>query len=285
MRIRRADEDDLPAMARVFGPAGRSMAQRYQPESAGTFGAAPERLFPMWRHLLATGACFVAEDPGVIGFSTAAVRDGVWFLSQLWVLPEHQGRGVGAVLLDEALAWGRGASAFTVVASADRAAQALSLRRSMYPVWVQHELSGPGGGATPLGVEPLVEEDLPWVDRLDREVRGIARPEDHRFFLGAARGVALRRGGEAVGYVYVWPGGRIGPGAAFAARDVPGLVRAGLAAAGDAGVASLMVPSANWGALAEVVRRGFRLQGSSTFMASRRFPDGGRYLSSGGALA
>jgi hypothetical protein len=46
-----------------------------------------------------------------------------------------------------------------------------------------------------------------------------------------------------------------------------------------------MVPSKNWRALAEVTRMGFRLISTSTFMASRRFPDAARYLSSGGALA
>jgi GNAT superfamily N-acetyltransferase len=285
MRIRRATEKDLPALGLIFVAAARGMIERYQPEAVGAFPPEPERLFPTWRHLLQTGSWFVAEDPDPVGFSTAVVRDGVWFLSQLWVAPEHQGRGVGAVLLDEALAWGKGASAFTVVASPDPAAQALYLRRSMFPVWVQHELVGPGGGAMPAGLEPLTEEDLPWLDRLDREVRGIARPEDHRYFLSVASGLALRREGEPLGYVYAWGGGRVGPGAAAAAADVPVLIRAGLAAVGEGRDTGLFVPSANWAAMAELVRRGFRLRGGSTFMASRRFPDGSRYVSSGGALA
>lgn len=270
-------------MATIFGRAGIRMAERYQPESAPTFRAAPERLFPTWRHLLDTGAAFVAEDPAPIGFSAAVVREGVWFLSQLWVLPERQGEGVGSTLLDEALAWGRGASSFSVVASPDPAAQGLYLRRSMYPVWAQHELLGPGGGQLPPGVGPLTERDGPWLAELDRAARGVARPEDHRFFLRAATGLALRRDGGPAGYVYVWPGGRVGPGAAADARDVPLLVRAGLAS--GPGRASLIVPSANWAALAELARLGFRLTGTTTFMANRRFPDGGRYLSSGGALA
>lgn len=270
-------------MAEIFGRAGRRMAERYQPQSTATFGAAPERLFPTWRHVLATGAGFLAVDPEPIGFSAAVIRDGVWFLSQLWVLPERQGEGVGSTLLDEALVWGRGAAAFSVVASPDPVAQALYLRRSMYPVWVQHELVGTAGGSMPPGMDPLAEGDACWVADLDRVARGVARPEDHRFFLEGARGLALRRDGGPAGYVYVWPGGRIGPGAAADARDVSLLVRAGLAAA--AGTASLMIPSTNWGALAEVARTGFRLTSSSTFMASRRFPDGARYFSSGGALA
>jgi GNAT superfamily N-acetyltransferase len=188
VRIRRAGEEDLPTLADIFGRAGRSMAERYQPLSADTFGGDPDRLFPTWRHLLGTGACFLAEDPEPAGFATAVIRDGVWFLSHLWVVPERQGRGIGSVLVDEALAWGRGSSAFSVVASPDPAAQVVYLRRSMYPVWAQYEFTGPGGGEPPPGFGPLEEADVSWVSDLDREARGMARPEDHRFFQEAARG-------------------------------------------------------------------------------------------------
>ena len=79
----------------------------------------------------------MAEDPEPVGFSAAVVRDGVWFLSQLWVLPKRQGRGIGSRLLDETLTWGRGAKTFSVVASPHPAALLVSLRASMYPVWTQ----------------------------------------------------------------------------------------------------------------------------------------------------
>jgi GNAT superfamily N-acetyltransferase len=49
----------------------------------------------------------VAEEAGrLVGFTAAWVRDEVWFLSALFVLPERQGRGIGRRLLDPA--WGEG---------------------------------------------------------------------------------------------------------------------------------------------------------------------------------
>jgi GNAT superfamily N-acetyltransferase len=37
----------------------------------------------------------------VVGFGVAVQRERVWFLSQLYVLPEHQGRGIGRALLTQ----------------------------------------------------------------------------------------------------------------------------------------------------------------------------------------
>src|SRR5436190_24403171 len=45
----------------------------------------------------------VNGDGGVIGCALALVREGVWGLSLLGVLPEHQGSGAGRALLHAAL--------------------------------------------------------------------------------------------------------------------------------------------------------------------------------------
>jgi len=46
---------------------------------------------------------------------------------------------------------------------------------------------------------------------LDRDARGTARPNDHASFAQLASGTLLLLNDECVGYVYVWPDGRIGP--------------------------------------------------------------------------
>lgn len=287
MEIRRAEEADVSATIAIFMEAGSDMVARYQPEQAATFpGPDPARFVPLWRHVLRSGAMFLAQDPDPVGFSAAIVRDGVWFLSLLWVRPERQGEGIGGALLDAALDWGHGASTFSVVASPDPTAQALYLRRSMFPIWWQQEWVGAGleTPSMPDPIDDLSPEDQPWVDELERRVRGVARPEDHRFWLARARGLALRRGGEPVGYVYAWPGGRIGPGAADEAADLPILLQAARAATG-LGSLALIVPSTNRVLLNEMARLRCRLIGTNAFMASRPMPDAATYLSSGGALA
>jgi GNAT superfamily N-acetyltransferase len=283
VRIRRAEDSDLRALADIFVRTATYLTERYRPEAVDTVPRDIEGRLPTYRHLLATGAMFVAEDPEPIGFSAAVVRDGVWFLSQLWVRPERHGRGAGAALLDEALTWGRGSSAFTVIASPHPAAQALYLRASMYPLWAQLEVSGKTTSAEPPnGFDSLDESDQPWVDDLDREVRGIARPEDHRLWRANAVGLALRREGRPAGYVYVWPDGKVGPGAVRDPMDTAALITAARSRAG--GAMTFAVPSTNWSALRELTREGLFPAGSNTFMSSRPLPDAGRYLSSGGAL-
>jgi GNAT superfamily N-acetyltransferase len=285
VRIRPADDADLLALGRIFAVTATYLTERYRPEQIGHLPLDPESRLPMYRHLRATGAVFVAEDPEPVGFSAAVIRDGVWFLSQLWVLPDRHRAGVGSRLLDEALAWGRGSSAFSVISSPHPAAQLMYLRSSMFPLWEQVEVTGSVSPtpSMPEGVDDLGEDDQVWVDELDREVRGVRRPEDHGFWRGLASGLALRREGTLAGYVYVWPDGKVGPGAVRDPRDMPVIIRAARNRAG--GPATFAVPSTNWAALTELVREGFSPFGSNTFMASRPFPDASRYLSSGGGLA
>ena len=296
MRIRQADEQDLPALADIFAASSEDLLVRYRPDQTDLLPVNSDAALPVYRHLHATGAVFVADDPDPIGFSAAVVRDGVWFLSQLWVAPGRQGSGVGSALIDETLTWGQGASAFSVVSSPHPAAQTLYLRRSMFPLWMQVDMAGEAGDPgdvhdLPDGFTVLSDDDQTWLDELDRDVRGIARPVDHAFWRTSATGISLRRSGSAVGYVYVWPPGgwsatpksKIGPGAVRDAREIPGLLAVALQLC--SGNVAVAVPSTNWSALNELARLGFRMSITNTFMASRALPDGHRYLSSGGSLA
>jgi GNAT superfamily N-acetyltransferase len=293
LHIRQAEERDLPALAGIFAASAEDLLTRYRPDSGDLWPVNPDAALPVYRHLHTTGAVFVAMDPDPVGFSAAIVRDGVWFLSQLWVLPDRQRSGIGSALLDEALTWGQGSSAFTVVSSPHPGAQTLYTRRSMYPLWMQVDLVGEAGEAAELpdGFHALSEDDQHWLDEIDREVRGVARPVDHAFWRESATGIGFRREGQAGGYVYVWPPGgwtsearsKIGPGGVLDPRDMPRLVAAALRLAG--GTVAVAAPSTNWAALNELVGAGFRLSVTNAFMASRAMPDGSRYLSSGGSLA
>jgi GNAT superfamily N-acetyltransferase len=74
-------------------------------------------------HLLATdpGGNFVAidDDGAIVGLSMALVRDGVWVLSQLAVLPEAQSRQIGRKLIDAALQYGNGVRGRLIASSQD----------------------------------------------------------------------------------------------------------------------------------------------------------------------
>ena len=286
MQIRPATEDDLTDVGRIFDSSSAWLTEKYRPDQVGGPAVAVANREGLYRHLLKTGGMFVALDPEPVGFSAAVVRDGVWFLSLLWVLPERHGSGVGSALLQEALAWGRGSTIFSVVASPYPVAQLIYLRSSMYPLYVQLDLAGTVRAAEPVdGMDELDGSDQGWVDELDREVRGIARPEDHGFWQQEARGLALRREGSPIGYVYGWPDGKIGPGASREPSDVPRLLAAASGLLPGGAAITVAVPSANWTALRELIRLGFAPTGSNTFMASRPLGDPSRYISSGGALS
>jgi GNAT superfamily N-acetyltransferase len=286
MRIRPATEEDLDDVARIFEESVAWLTSRYRPDQSEEHPPGSSSRSEFYRHLLATGTILLAEDPEPAGYTAAVVRDGVWFLSQLWVLPERHGAGIGSALLEETIAWGREAHTFSVVASPFPVAQRLYLRASMYPLWTQLDLVGSFPvHERPDGIEELMAADQEWVDELDRETRGIARPEDHAFWRQAAAGFALRRDGAPVGYVYGWTDGKVGPGAARDPSDITSLLHAGASAIGEGRSASVPIPSTNWTALRELTRLGFTPIGSNTFMATRSLGDTSRYVSSGGALA
>ena len=259
---------------------------RYRPDQGERNPAGSGSRDDFYRHLLQTGTILLAEDREAVGFSASVVRDGVWFLSQFWVLPEWHGAGIGSALLEETLAAGRHADAFSVVASPFPVAQLLYLRASMFPLWNQIDMRGVlPRDERPGGIEDLTTADQAWIDDLDREIRGVARPEDHRFWRDSARGFALGSDGSPVGYVYGWADGKIGPGAVREASDIPRLLRAAALAMPGEQEVTLAVPDANWSALRELIRAGFVPLGSNTFMATRPLGDPTRYISSGGALA
>ena len=286
MRIRPATEDDLEELARIFEVSVSWMTERYRPDQAAHHPAGGPSRTGFYRHLLATGTILLAEDPDPVGFSASVVRDGVWFLSQFWVMPERHGAGIGSALLEETVSAGRGAQAFSVVASPFPVAQLLYLRASMFPLWTQVDLTGVFPvRERPEPFEDLTPSDQPWVDELDCWALGTARSEDHAFWREAAKGFALRKEGAPAGYVYGWPDGKVGPGVAREPSDIPRLLRAGATVIPRGREATVAVPSPNWTALRELTRLGFVPVGWNTFMASRPLGDPSSYLSSGGGLA
>lgn len=72
---------------------------------------------------------FAAESQGeLVGLAQALLREQLWVLSSLAVLPGGQGRGAGGLLLERALAFGAGARCQLVVSSNDPRALALYAR-------------------------------------------------------------------------------------------------------------------------------------------------------------
>ena len=176
------------------------------------------------------------------------MRERLWYLSMLFVLPEVQGAGVGRDLLSRVWAadgqdgaGGPEGPAAIVRATATDSAQpisnALYALHDIVPRMPLFSLTGlpqrpEAFGPLPSGIVPLAFDDIAAgppdgqghrllvdaIDTLDRELLGVAHPVDHRFLRAESRHGWLYRGpdGSPVGYGYAGEAGRLGP---VAARD------------------------------------------------------------------
>jgi GNAT superfamily N-acetyltransferase len=254
----------------------------------------PEETGPLRRqlaHIAATdpNRFWVAEierpasgerQPSLVGFALASVRDGLWYLAMLFVLPAAQGHGIGAALLDRAQAgrdtppggpavpgpdatldsgihtWGMATD------TAQPISNGLYARRGMVPRLPVWRLAGEPHRWGALPTLPLSLEALPFdaiaanghagprrladaVDEIDSAVIGITRQADHEFLRrdGRAGFLARERGGRLVGYAYGMPSGRIGPVAALEPDLLPALLGVAIRHTPMLGAVGVWVPA------------------------------------------
>jgi GNAT superfamily N-acetyltransferase len=138
------------------------------------------------RHLARTdpGGCWIAEQDGeAVGAVLSLRRESLWGLSVFAVVPEAQGKGVGRLLLDHALAYGRGCLRGLIVASPDPRASrryhaaGFKLHPTMRLSGTVDRPSLPDPGAIPVHLGDASHVDL--LDSVDRRARGAAHGPDH----------------------------------------------------------------------------------------------------------
>ncbi len=257
------------------------------------------------RHLIRTDpklAWLATENGRPIGFSVGFVRCELWFLSDLFVLPEAHGKGVGGELLQRCLAGGikRGARIRAVASSGDPSAQVLYIRAGMVPRFPLFGIKGAVRGLKDLApVRETIRQAGPsktWIRKLgdlDEMIWGRRRDGEHRFWLGEFKLTCLTiadTSGGLLGYGCYesspYELRRVGPLAARTARLQLSLLRA----IGDAMVAQgaetieFRIPGINMTVLRALLGAGFRIDHVGPFMSSRPFGRFDRYLPSGGTL-
>lgn len=240
----------------------------------------------------------------VVAFASAVVRDRLWYLSMLFVLPQYQRAGIGRTLLDRVLPSDTSVARATATDSAQPISNALYARYGIVPRMPLLSLTGlpqrpDAFGELPSGVVPLPFDDIAAgsadggpdgfghrvlvdaVDSLDRDVLGAAHPKDHRYLRTESRHGWLYRGpdGTPVGYGYAGEAGRVGP---VAVRDeaLLGPVLGHLTSAVvPRGAFALWIGGAADRALVPALRAGFRLEPFPVLLCwDRPFADFGRYL-------
>lgn len=262
-----------------------------QPEIGGA--ALPDQ--PLARHELRTGRLIVAElDDAVVGFGATLTRSSVLYLADLFVAPQHQGRGIGRQVL-RALCADHDGPLFTF-SSADPRARWLYEQFGMRALEPYHYLDARFHALTPWATDvELVVADRAEIIALDAVATGRNRSADidYASSIGATWYVGHRRhtpvGAVAIVSPTWWSpwhphGVRIGPTMAPAAADISPILGAAVSEARSASpttdVVSTFVP-ASLPALAVMLHAGFEVVDSDLLMTSdEAIIDRHRYLPS-----
>jgi GNAT superfamily N-acetyltransferase len=300
VRYRPGRVEDLDACTRIW----KAGIEEYQARLNQP--GLPDDLGPLRRllaHLLETDPdrYWVALDPGdvVVGFASASVRDGLWFLAMLFVHPRHQAGGIGAALMDRAQAgrdvdpggpavpgpdapfntgihtWGMCTDAAQPISNGLYAKRGMVPRVPIWRLfgevrrWSAIPLLPPALESVPFetaaGTEPDGERRLQeTLDELDRVVIGSTHAPDHRFLRRDGRaGFLVRDRGSrtAVGYVYGSGAGRLGPLLALDAALHPALIGVAVRETPALGPVALWVPGTAAGATRALLDAGLRFDG------------------------
>jgi GNAT superfamily N-acetyltransferase len=288
LRFRSGSSADTEAAFALF----RRSLSDYMTRIGITDGAGdPAEAWKQWRgmyeHLDKTAAEFwVAEIQGeMAGFARSTERDGLLELTEFFVDPRTQAKGVGRGLLERTFPVGRGPDR-SIIATMDATAVGLYLR---FGVSVQSlglflwKVPGKTSADSDLGFVPAMPgRDEKEILAVEKQVLGHRRSEDVAWLLGDRPAVLYKRGGRTVGYGFECNSlGQIGPLAVLDPADMPAALAHVENAAFELGLKEigLNVPEVNRAAVGWLLQHGWRIFPFYTLLlASGPFMNLDRYI-------
>lgn len=234
IKVRRTNREELPGLAVLRDSVAAELAAF--PDHRGVLDLDME-LDPDLTHLVThdpDGFQTAEDKQETVGFAAGHIRSRQCVISEMWVLPQHRGRGAGEALMQKMLTYGErsGAREFFTLAPTEGAAQSLLLRNGFRPMAPVYQLTIPPTEAARLGhalsrlmdgrdvtIDLFSRRGQADLDRIDKFNRNIVRHSDHQYWL-KERGhhaAFVRQGERIAAYAY---GGRdqVGP-AAGATRE------------------------------------------------------------------
>src|SRR5712692_489267 len=198
MDYRHAKVSDIPRVAEVFATAIDDIDRKHGFYEKPTPKSPPSPQYAFWLKKN-PGAFWVAEDRGqVVGYTFSFLRGPLWFLADLFILPEHQGKGIGGTLIKKTLgSWRdrRITNRALITPAFNRASVSLYMRYEMLPRQPVYFASA---------TREAVERGLQDMEGKEREVEDVKKlpsvgaPTRHgpqacpRFSIGMAQRVLLR---------------------------------------------------------------------------------------------
>lgn len=204
--------DDVPAVERITAEAFHHLDVTTRPADwPPPEPRSPERgtrWMARLHHLLEHDArgCWVTEsDRGdVIGCAAALVREGMWGLSTLAVLPNVQARGVGRQLMAAALAYGADGPGFICSSHDPKAIRRYRLAGfDIYPTMLMWGVVSRAAIPSLPAVRDGDDGDLDLLNDIDHACRGFAHGVDHEILVKQFPLKVLERGASR-GYAYVY---------------------------------------------------------------------------------
>jgi GNAT superfamily N-acetyltransferase len=293
---RPAKPEDLEEAERVAQQSGNALRVRHGGRPSP---APPSTAFPKFCLAQDPAGLWVAENGDtIVGFGFSWMTEKFWCLSQLFVRPEMQAKGIGQALLSKTLmqAERNGAANRALITFAyNIASTGLYLQNGLYPRELLYRMAAPaqavaqnlaeaGYDITPIAPWPESGEwpAGEWIGRIDQELLGFRRDLHHQFLLGgvAARAVRIEHSGNAAGYAYISAGGHVGPLAIAPDADAKAVVTAALRCALEGGAKrlSMLVPGRADVVMQTVLALGFRIEVPLMLMASWPFGNWCNYL-------
>jgi GNAT superfamily N-acetyltransferase len=290
---RPAKPEDLEEAERVVQQSGNALRVRHGRQP---WPAPPPTAFPRFCLAQDPSGLWVAEHGDtIVGFGFSWMTERFWFLSQLFVKPDTQAKGIGQALLSRTLmqAERNGADNRALITPAyNTASTGLYLKNGLYPreplyrmaaqahAVAQHP-ADTGYDITPIAPWP---ESGEWTGRIDQELLGFRRDLHHQLLLGgfAARAVRIEHAGRAAGYAYISSQGHVGPLAIAPDADAKAVVTAALRCAPEGGArqVSMIVPGRAEIVMQTALALGFRIEEPYVLMAWRPFGNWCNYLPS-----
>lgn len=294
VNYRLAEERDLEGTHHIMVEALDQFAlQRGRPLIEVDF----EDYLPLWHHFLATSdeGFRIAEVKGrLAAFTCSIVRDGLWLLSYLMVLPEFQGQGIGGELLARTLQAAQRGKVKIIATYADAAnwpSISLYARHGMFPRLpvlrmrgsiVSMRLDQEETEPPEFQVAGLSEETVATLGEIDGETRGVKHDIDHQYWLGRPemRCYLFSEKKRAIAYAYLSDEGHIGPLATLKGEYMRPLLGFAIDRLSDQGVDTfaVRVPGVNTEAISLLSERGFTIQEMHLLMSSQPFGKWENYI-------